>query len=95
VEQRRRVQQLDGRRHLDAARTGVAAELGRQQHEGGPQPLAPRAEHVPTEIRNQVRRRRQLFPHGALDELELGVDSIGGAEEGGRRGRGRRHRGRR
>jgi len=46
VKQRRGVQQLDRRAHLDASRSGVAAELRREQDQRGPNPLAARLEHV-------------------------------------------------
>ena len=57
VEQGGGVQQLDRRGHLEATRTGVAAELGAEQQQRRPHALAAGAQHVLAERADQAARR--------------------------------------
>ena len=76
MQQRRRVEQLDRRRHLHAARAAVATELGAEQHQHRADALAARAHHVVAELAHQVARRAELLAHGALHQIEARRDAL-------------------
>jgi hypothetical protein len=92
VEQAGGVEQLHGRRHLDPARTRVAAQLRSEEEECRTQSLAPRREHVLANGADQLLRRGQLLAQRPLDELHTPGDALERHAQGRRGGRALQHR---
>ena len=82
VEQGRGVEQLDRGTDLDAARSGVAAQLGAEQQQGRAQPLATGAEHVLAHQRDDLALGRELLPHRALDQGEVVANAVESCRKG-------------
>ena len=92
VEQAGGVQQLHGGRHLDPARTRVAAQLRSEEEQCGTQSLAPRREHVLADGADQLLRRGELLAQRPLDELQTPGDALERSAQGRRGGRALQHR---
>jgi hypothetical protein len=75
------VKQLDGRRHVNAARTGIAAQLRREQQQRGPHALAAGAEHVIAQQAYQLARAVYLLAHGRFDLRQRLLQGLDGAPE--------------
>jgi hypothetical protein len=93
MQQRRRVEHLDRRRHLHATRAAVATELGAEQHQHRAEALAARAQHVDAELPHHVARRAELLAHGVFHQLEARRDALDHLVEPIRRRRGVHHGG--
>ena len=71
VQQRGGVEQLDGCGDRDPTGPRIAAELGREEHQGRPEPLATRRHHVVSNRDHQSALTHQLIAHRALDQLQV------------------------
>ena len=71
VQQRRRVHELDGRRHADVAAAGIVAQLGGRQRQHGAQPLAARIDEVMGELEDHLDFGDRLVENDAVDRLHV------------------------